>query len=86
MTGYEFAAQVQGYAEQTAALNGTSLTDKQSESIRRACVDAFYAHDYKRSAGMVDGLGCVEWVKKYREEFGVGLREAKAAWDLKVAA
>jgi hypothetical protein len=32
----------------------------------------------------VDGLECVPWIKKYREEKRCPLREAKDAWDARV--
>ena len=37
-------------------------------------------------AATVDGLGCVEWIKKYRNDHGVPLMAAKGEWDKRVAA
>ena len=38
-----------------------------------------------REPNKVDGLECVEWVKKYRNDNGVPLRTAKDEWDKRVA-
>jgi hypothetical protein len=43
-------------------------------------------YEAKMRAATVDGLTCLEWVKKRRNETGCLLQEAKAEWDRRVSA
>lgn len=44
-----------------------------------------YEHEAIIRASTLDGLTCLEWVKKRRNESGCTLQEAKAEWDRRVA-
>lgn len=70
---------------------GTAVVDKEGNIICVATTyqnAAFIVEAVNRVAytpRKIDGLECVAWVKKYREDHRVPLRTAKDEWDRRAA-
>lgn len=85
MTPASFAHVVTEYAEFVAQKNGSPLSHSELEEIRRAAYLAFTRSETRLGRAKIDGLEAVEWIKKYRNEFGTTLRDAKDEWDKRIA-
>lgn len=85
MTAAAFSNQVMEYIEFLSGKYNTRLGHDERESIRRATYQAFSDAEARLGRHKIDGLEAVEWIKKYRNEFGTTLREAKDQWDRRVA-
>lgn len=86
MSASSFAAEITHFAEFVAAKHGQKLSHAEMEKIRHVVYIAFCDSESRTGRAKLDGLECVEWVKKYRAEFGTTLMAAKAAWDSRLAA
>jgi hypothetical protein len=72
------------YVEFLAGKYEIKLGHSEREEIRKAAYYAFCDCEARGGGSKIDGLGCVEWIRKHRAEFGSSLREAKDAWDVRV--
>lgn len=85
MSPASFAAVVTEYAEFVAQKNGSPLSHCELDAIRMAAYSSFSGSEMRLGRAKIDGLEAVEWIKKYRNEFGTTLRDAKDEWDKRLA-
>lgn len=86
MTPATFANEMLQYAEYVAnKKGGLVLSYEELEELRKTAYHAFASAEMRLGRAKIDGLDAVSWIRKYREEFGCSLREAKDAWDVRVA-
>lgn len=81
MTPAKFAHVLTDYADFVSTRNGYRMSHGELEELRQMAFVVFTGTQARLGKAKLDGLECVEWVKKYRNDFCVPLREAKDEWD-----
>lgn len=84
MTPASFSELIVAYADFMGQRSDARLGHDELEDIRRAVYRAFSDAEARNGRAKIDGLEAIEWIKKYRNDFGVSLREAKDEWDRRV--
>lgn len=84
MSASAYAHAVRSFANFAAQERGVRMSHEELDQVYSSAYGAFSASEARCGKPKLDGLECVDWVKKYRNDHRSTLQAAKAEWDKRI--